>query len=126
MATDQENQDKPVPENEVDRRTRAQARQQLHKQKAEERKREAEQRKGEYAAIKDSPALADILAKARSFAAYHSKLAEDGVGAKNIGKDESGAPIIEDYYLTDSQVARELGGSSALKQLITYIENQLS
>ncbi|MCA9325952.1 hypothetical protein KDA23_07920 [Candidatus Saccharibacteria bacterium] len=124
MATDEEK--KPLSEEEVDPRTRAQARKALHEKKEKERKAKSEQLKGDYMSIKDAPALEDILAKARSFAAYHSKLAEDGVGARNVGKDESGAPIVEDYYLTDSQVARELGGASALKQLITYIENQLS
>lgn len=125
MAEGSETQ-QPVPEDQVDPRTRAQARKQLHEQRQEERKRASEEMKHQYAQIKDSPALADILAKARQFAAYHNKLAEDGVGARKVGVDENNQDIIEDYYLTDSQVNRELGGSSALKQLLTYIENQLS
>ena len=116
----------PIKEEELDSRTRAQIRKELHETKAKQRKTSAEQLKADYLSAKDEPAILDILEKAKQFAAYHNKLAEDGVGAKNMGSDSSGAPIIEDYYLTDSQVARELGGSSALKQLVAYIENKLS
>ena len=112
---------------EVDSRTRAQARKELHERKTEERKREAEQLKADYAQVKDSPALADILAKAKSFRNYHQKLATDGVGAKVVSdpEGESGQRVVE-YELNDSQTFRELGGASALDQLIVYIENKLA
>lgn len=114
-----------VKEEELDQRTRAQVKRDLHKQKTEERKREADEIRHQYAQIKDSPALADILAKARTFAAYHLKLAKDGVGAKQEGVDESGRPKMVDYYLTSEQRIAELDKASGQEQLIAYIEDKL-
>jgi hypothetical protein len=111
---------------EVDNRTRLQAKRELHAKKQAERLEKVETLKAAYVASKDDPALLDILEKAKAFKEWHNKLAIDGVGARKIGVDDSGADIIEDYYLTDSQIARELGGTSALQQLITYIENKLN
>lgn len=117
---------KPIPEDQLDTRTRAQAKRDLHKQKQEERKRNQEALKSEYSSARDNPALLDILAKAKTFRDYHTKLAIDGVGAKIVGQDDDRHDIIEEYSLSDSEVHRELGGASALTQLIVYIENQLS
>lgn len=116
----------PIKEEELDPRTRAQVKKDLHKKKTEERKRNAESLAHEYATIKDSPALEDILAKARSFRDYHRKLATDGVGAKVVADPDSqeGTRVVE-YELNDSQTFRELGGASALEQLIVYIEAKL-
>ena len=115
-----------IKEEELDPRTRAQVKRDLHKKKTEERKRDSEMLAHDYEQIKDSPALADILAKARSFRDYHRKLATDGVGAKVVADPEmqEGTRVVE-YELNDSQTFRELGGASALEQLITYIEAKL-
>mgnify|MGYP003424215723 FL=1 len=117
----------PKKEEELDTRTRLQIKKELHERKTAERKANSEQLATDYAQIKDSPALADILAKARSFRNYHQKLASDGVGAKVVSdpEGESGQRVVE-YELNDSQTFRELGGASALDQLIVYIENKLS
>lgn len=117
---------KPVSINEVDPRTRAQVKKELHQKNEEERKRAAEQLKADYASIADSPALADILAKARQFADWHLKLAKDGVGSKNVGVDpETNQPQFEDYYLTSEQRIAELDKASGQEQLIAYIEGKL-
>lgn len=116
----------PTPIEDVDPRTRAQVRKELHERKQKEREQNAADLKVQYAEVAEHPALVDFLTKAKAFMAYHNKLAVDGVGARNLGNDESGAPIIEDYYLTPQQVARELGAVSGLQQLITYVENKLA
>jgi hypothetical protein len=124
--TSQTSTEEPIKPQEVDSKTRLQARKELHEKKQKERLEKAQELKTHYASVKENPAFVDILEKARQFKAWHNKLAVDGVGAKNLGVDDSGAPIIEDFYLSDSQVARELGGAAALEQLIVYIENKLS
>ncbi len=117
----------PKKEAELDTRTRLQIKKELHERKTAERKAEAEQLKGDYSAMKDSPALEDILAKARSFRNYHQKLASDGVGAKVVSDPEGeGGQRVVEFELSDTQTFRELGGASALEQLIVYIENKLA
>lgn len=116
----------PTPAEEVDSRTRAQAKKQLHEQKQEERKRAAEQLRAEYAQIKDSPALEDILNKARQFANWHLKLAKDGVGSRVTGNDDNGNPVVEEYYLTSEQRIAELDQCKGQEQLIAYIEGKLN
>lgn len=120
-----ENQ-KPIPEEELDPRTRAQVKKELHERKQKERQQNAADLKMQYVELAEHPALVDFLEKAHSFMAYHNKLAVDGVGARNVGYDDQNQPIIEDYYLTDTQVARELGAVSGLQQLVTYVENKLA
>lgn len=118
--------DKPIPEEDLDPRTRAQVKKELHERKQKERQQQAADLKMQYVELAEHPALVDFLQKAHAFLNYHNKLAVDGVGARNMGLDEDNQPIIEDYYLTDSQVARELGAVSGLQQLITYVENKLA
>lgn len=113
------------PENSADTRTRIQARKELHERKEAERKAAAEQLQTEYNGVKDSPAVQDILAKARAFAAYHNQLAVDGVGTRVVGNDENGNPKLEDFHLSDSQTMRELGAASGLRQIIVYLESKL-
>lgn len=110
---------------EVDSRTRAQAKKQLHEQREKERKEKLDQLKAEYAQIKDSLALEDILAKAKQFAGWHLKLAKDGVGSKVVGSNDSGQPVTEEYYLTQEQRISELDQAKGQEQLIAYIEAKL-
>jgi hypothetical protein len=117
---------KPIPASELDPRTRMQAKKQLHEQKQKERADAAAQLKVEYANVKESPALVDILVKARSFAAYHTKLAKDGIGARNMGVDDSGAPIIEDYHLSSEERLGELDQAKGIEQIISYIEQKIA
>lgn len=114
-----------TPAEQVDEATRRRAAAKLHKEKAEERKRQAEQRKAEYAEIKDSPALADIIAKGKEFAAYHLKLAKDGMGARVTGQNDNGTAIVEDYFLTSEQRIAELDQAKGIEQYVAYIEKQL-
>lgn len=116
----------PIPAEQLDPRTRAQVARDLHKKKTEERKAAAETLKTDYAAVKDTAAIADLLVKTRSFAAYHLKLAKDGVGAKQNGVDDSGAPIIEDVILTSEQRISELDQAKGIEQLLSYLEQKLA
>ena len=88
----------PVKEEELDPRTRAQVRKDLHKQKTEERKRADEQLRAEYAKVKDTPAIADIISKGKEFAAWHLKIAKDGMGTRVTGQDDKGKDILETYH----------------------------
>ena len=126
MAEPTENQDKiTTPTEAVDAATKRRAAAKLQKEKAEERKRLVEQRRANYAKIKDEPALADIIAKGKEFAAYHLKLAKDGMGARVTGQDDRGNPIVEDYFLTSDQRIAELDQAKGIEQYVGYIENQL-
>lgn len=116
----------PVPEAQLDTRTRAQIKKELHERKQKERAEKSEEMKNLYHKIKDEPALADILAKGKSFAAYHMKLAKDGVGFKVRGQDENGKDIVEDYVLTSEQRIAELDQCKGLEQLVGYIEQKLA
>ena len=118
-------QEVKTPAEQVDEATRRRAAAKLHKERAEERKRQGEQRRAEYAKIKDEPALADIIAKGKEFAAYHLKLAKDGMGARVNGQDDKGNPIVEDYFLTSDQRIAELDQAKGIEQYVAYIEKQL-
>lgn len=116
--------DQVLPEP-VDEQTRRRAVKELHEKKAKERAEEIQSLKAHYAQIKDSPALADIVTKARQFADYHLKLAKDGMGARKVGTDDRGQPILEDYYLTQEQRVAELDQAKGLEQLIAYVEQKI-
>lgn len=115
----------PVKEEELDPRTRAQVRKDLHKQKTEERKRADEQLRAEYAKVKDTPAIADIISKGKEFAAWHLKIAKDGMGTRVAGQDDKGKDILETYYLTSEQRIAELDQCKGIEQFVGYIERKL-
>ena len=110
----------------VDETTRRRAVKELHEKRAKERAEEIQALKAQYVQIKDSPALADIVAKAKQFAGYHLKLAKDGVGARKVGTDDKNQPIMEDYYLTQEQRVAELDQAKGIEQLISYIEQKIN
>lgn len=123
MAEPEKNNTNPEPV--IDATTKRKAAKELHERKSKERADEIAHRKHEYAVIKDSPALADIIEKGKQFANWHLKLAKDGVGAKNKGKDENGRDIIEDYYLTAEQRISELDQCKGIEQFVAYIEGNI-
>lgn len=114
-----------VEKPEVDEVTRRRAVKELHEKKEKERADEIAALRAAYLQVKDSPVLADIIAKAQSFANYHLKLAKDGVGSRKTGLDEKGQPIFEDHFLTQEQRVAELDQAKGIEQLIAYIENKI-
>lgn len=116
----------PEARQEVDEVTRRRAVKELHEKRDKERAEEIQALKAHYAQIKDSPALADIVVKAKSFADYHLKLAKDGVGARKVGVDGKGAAVLEDYYLTQEQRVAELDQAKGIEQIIGYIEQKIN
>lgn len=110
---------------EVDRRTRAQAVKELNARRAEERKRVEDGLKSAYAAIADDPAFKDILAKARQFAAYHTKVAKDRVGMRANGTNASGETKYEEYNLTEAERLANLDNAAGIEELLAYIERKL-
>lgn len=103
-----------------EKKTRLQVKQEFQKRKAQERAEALALTKSQYLAEKDNPVILDVLAKAKSFAAYHTKVAQDGVGYKSNKAGE--APEI--YYLTSEKRLQELDKASGMLELIDYIERQ--
>jgi hypothetical protein len=106
---------------------RVQVRRAAHKEKAAVRASEIDSIKHSYARIKDEPAFRDILAKAKSFAAYHTKMAKDGVGYRDTGRfDENGKPIQEIVYYDQPKRLSELDKASGIEELEDYMLRQLT
>lgn len=116
----------PVPAEELDPRTRAQVKKELHEKRNKERADAAAALKGSYQSLKTEPAMVDVLEKARAFAAYHLKLAKDGVGGKIVGYDDNNQPQVEDITLSSEQRISELDQCKGLEQLISYIEQKIN
>jgi hypothetical protein len=105
---------------------RLQTRRAAHKARVEEQTKEIEAVKHSYARIKDEPAFRDLLAKAKSFAAYHTKMAKDGVGYRDTGQfDEKGKPIQEIVYYTNEKRVSELDKAAGIEELEDYILRQI-
>lgn len=112
-------------ENEV--QGRLQVKRSAHKAKAEARVSEVQSLKHSYAQIQNEPAFLDILAKAKSFAGYHTKMAKDGVGYRDTGRfDENGKPIQEIVYYDQPKRLSELDKASGIEELEDYILRQLT
>lgn len=105
---------------EVDARTRAQAVKQLNKERSEQRASRERELSAWYAEIRGSEALKDILAKGHQFAEYHTKLAIDGLGTRNMGEGK-----YEEYVLSPEERVSELDQAKGMKQLIAYIERKV-
>ena len=88
----------------------------LHQKNSEERAKTASDIKAAYQAVADSTVLVDILAKAKVFCTYHTKVAKDGVGYDQKG---------EVTYLTHEKRVSELDRAAGQQELIDYIERQL-
>lgn len=105
---------------------RLQTRRAAHKARVEEQSKEIDAIKHSYARIKDEPAFRDLLAKAKSFAAYHTKMAKDGVGYRDTGQfDERNKPIQEIVYYTNEKRVSELDKAAGIEELEDYILRQI-
>jgi hypothetical protein len=98
----------------------------IHEKKSKERAGEAQTLKAQYLQESDSPVLQDILAKARSFADYHTKLARDGVGYRNTGaRLEDGSVEQELFFFDPAKRVSELDKAAGILELVDYVERQL-
>lgn len=106
---------------------RAQKAKALHEKKTKERLSDAKAVKAVYLAEKDGPLLEDILKKANGFIKYHVKIAQDGVGARKTGHLlVNNQPEVENYFLSNSEVAGEMKKAAGLQELVDYIERQIT
>jgi hypothetical protein len=106
---------------------RLQTRRAAHKARVEEQSKEVDAIKHSYARIKDEPAFRDLLAKAKSFAAYHTKMAKDGVGYRDTGEfDAKGKPVQEIVYYDQAKRLSELDKASGIEELEGYVLRQLT
>lgn len=105
---------------------RAQVKRAQQKKRNEEMAQDVDAMRHSYARIKDEPAFRDILAKAKSFAAYHTKMAKDGVGYRDTGEfDERNQPKQEIVYYTNEKRVSELDKAAGIEELEDYIQRQL-
>lgn len=110
----------------VKQKNRSRAAKQLHAQKTKNRAGEQALLKAAYLKDKDGTVLQDILSKARSFSKYHTKLAQDGMGARKTGhKLTDGTDEVENYFFEPHERLAHLDRSVGLDELINYIERQL-
>lgn len=106
--------------------TRAQKAKTVHEKAQAERVKTAKNIKGIYQAEKDNPVLEDILNKANGFIKYHVKIAQDGVGARKTGHLlTNNQPEVENYFLSNSEIAGEMKKAAGIQELVDYIERQL-
>jgi hypothetical protein len=106
--------------------TRAQKAKALHEKKTKERLGDAKAVKALYISEKDSPLIEDILKKANGFIKYHVKIAQDGVGARKTGHLlTNNQPEVENYFLSNDEVAGEMKKAAGLQELVDYIERQI-
>ena len=106
---------------------RLQIKKAAHKEKTQARAAAIETIQHSYARIKDEPAFVDILAKAKSFAAYHTKMAKDAVGYRDTGEVyENGKPVQEVVYYDQDKRVSELDKAAGIEELEDYILRQLT
>ena len=107
--------------------TRAQKAKEIHEKAQAERVATAQNVKAIYQAERDNPVLEDILKKATGFIKYHVKIAQDGVGARKTGHLLTNEqPEVENYFLSDSEIAGEMKKAAGIQELVDYIERQLA
>lgn len=92
----------------------------------EERAKRVAQTKAEYQQRREDPVLQDILTKAKTFIAYHNKIAQDGVGSIKTGdKYQNGSDVYEVRTLSHEERVGHLDKSSGIQELVDYINRQL-
>lgn len=108
------------------KRTRVQAKAEAHKKATKDRADDIAYVKAAYQAEREGVVVQDVLAKAKAFAAYHTKVAQDGVGARKTGfKLENGQDEVENVYFTNEKRVSELDKAAGLMELVDYIERQI-
>lgn len=108
-----------------EKKTRIQKVQEVQARKSKERSEAIALTKAYYLAEQDNPVILDILTKAKNFAAYHTKMAQDGVGYRNTGHTlKNGAPEQELYFFTSEKRVSELDKAAGILELVDYIERQ--
>lgn len=103
--------------------TRAQAAKELHQKKNQERADKINELRISYKKIKNEPAFADILVKSQQFADYHLKMAKDGVGYRETGReDKNGNPIQETVFFDSNKRVTELDKAAGIEEIVAYLE----
>lgn len=109
-----------------EKRTRVQAKAAAHQKADKDRADNISNIRAAYQADRDGLIVKDILAKAKAFAAYHTKVAQDGVGARKTGfRLENGQEEVENIYFTNEKRVSELDRAAGLLELVDYIERQI-
>lgn len=101
-----------------------------HKRNSEDRAKEVKNIQASYHSTLSGAGeivVRDIINKAKSFADYHTKIAKDGVGAKQTGyKLEDGTREVENYFLKSEERLSHLDKAAGIEELIDYIERQIN
>lgn len=105
--------------------SRAQKAKEVHEKATKQRASDQATLKALYLTGKDDPILQDIIVKCESFIKYHTKLAQDGTGARKTGyKLADGTPEIENYFFSNDEIASEMKKASGIQELLDYITRQ--
>lgn len=105
--------------------TERQIKQQEREQKTKDRVNAEKALKAEYHKIAKSPALLDLLAKVKSFADYHTKVAKDGVGFQE-SRDDEGALQQMVIRLEPAQRLTELDKAAGIQEIIDYLDRKIT
>lgn len=98
-----------------------------HAKKTKERAAKIRDTNAMYLSEKDNPILLDLMAKLKTFQAYHNKIAQDGIGARPTGhKLVDGSAEVETIYLTNDQRAGHLDKAAGLQELADYVDRMLT
>lgn len=98
--------------------TRVQKVKAVHDEKMKERKSDVQTLRAEYLKLRDSPVLADIIAKSKSFASYHTTVARDGVGA-----DKDGNIVYFEPHKRVSELDRAAGNTEISDYILRMIDH---
>lgn len=98
----------------------------LHEQNTKKRASDFATLKAMYLARKDDLLLADVISKCEEFIKYHTKLAQDGVGARKTGyKSTDGTPEIESYFFSNNEIVSEVKKAAGIQEILDYLHRQL-
>lgn len=109
-----------------DKRSKIERAKETHARKTKERASDIGLLRAAYQSEKDGIVLADILSKIRAFANYHTKMAQDGVGARKTGhKLENGSDEMETVFYDHEKRITELDKAAGQLEVLDYIERQM-
>ncbi len=105
-----------------DKRSRIDKAKEAHQRADKERADAISLTKASYQANLQDPVILDVIRVAKNLAAYHTKVAQDGVGYREGALNNNGMPSQEVYYLTSEKRCSELDRAAGLLEIVDYID----
>lgn len=108
-------------------RTRAQKAKALHDKKTTERKDEIQSERAIFKSEESKAVLEIIVSKCKRFQEWHTKIAQDGVGARETGyKLADGTKEVENVFLTPVQRVSHLDKNAGIQEILDFIDRMLA